>query len=220
MNIRTYAGIVTGVCLILIGLLVWTFFDDGKGKAGEENESRYLSKIAGLEAGIVHRNKFIESEAEARLKDNARHLRSQDSLKQIVTRLKGRTIPTSVLASEAPNTCKHLIEQLEIRDSTITATNALSEDLQKQVTSQATSYERSLDSLQMNVQAERKKFEIAQERGDSLVNIKPPSNWGIGGTAGAGAVISNGQVHAGFGAMFGITYRIPIRPLRLFRKRR
>lgn len=201
----------------LIVAVVWIVADcegDRNSDLSEAaNENRYQSEIAMRDKEIARREAFELQQDSARKVDSLQHKRTQDSLQAVINRVYRRIIPTPTLAETAPDTCKHLIAQLEKRDSVISLTNAITGDLKKQVSEQGASYERSLDSLEANVQAEKKKFELADSERDSLRNLRKPSRWSISLSAGPGIVWNpvTGRIHGG--VIFGptVSYKINFR---------
>lgn len=209
------------VCVYLAFFLLvslafhWFQYEAGRNKdlSGEARENRYRDQLALKDAEIARRNAFISAQDSARQAEAQFHVKRQDSLQSVINRVYRRIIPTQTLAETAPDTCKHLIAQIEKRDSVISLTNAITEDLKKQVSEQVESYESSLDSLEANVQAEKEKFELADSERDSLKNLRKPSRWSLSLSAGPGGAYNpfNGRVHGG--VIFGITtsYRINLK---------
>lgn len=222
MKIFTYVLAVAAIVFLILWLQ-----QCGRSKESEllkqANESRYISKLAIADKEIARRNAFLSAQDSARRKSEVQHTKTQDSLKSLIYGLKSKIIKTGRLKTITDTLiCTPLVAQLLKRDSVISLDSVLVADLEQQRDSAKSSYETSLDSLGANLETMKGKFKLADEARDSLKNLKPDSNWGLGLTGGVGAVVSDGVVRAGPGVSFGVSYHIPIKIniRKLFRKRK
>lgn len=79
MNIRTYSAIITGVCLILIGLLVWTFFDDGRGDSSALDRETLIAGKKAADSIASRWERLADSAHTEWVKSDKRHKHEMDS---------------------------------------------------------------------------------------------------------------------------------------------
>jgi hypothetical protein len=88
MSIRNYAGISTAINIILIGLLVWTFFDDGRGKSAALDRETLLKGNAHLKSELALRDSVVLAIQNDRATDSVEHAVKQKLLSGQIRGLK------------------------------------------------------------------------------------------------------------------------------------
>lgn len=210
MKILTYVLAIT--CIIF--LILW-LQQCGLSKESEllkqANESRYISKLAIADKEISQRDSFILRLYDERAKDSIRGAKKEAAHLSDLNAFKRRE------RRQRPDTVK-----LTMVDTVYLVYDTMVSDLKNQRDSLKLSYQTEIAAMEANFQTMKGKFVLANFERDSLKNLKPDSNWGVGLTGGVGAVVSDGTIHTGPGALLGISYRIPIGKIsfrKLFRRK-
>lgn len=209
---KKYAAFATGFALIFALLFL---HQCGRSKESEllkqANESRYISKLAIADKEIGLRDSVLVALQNDRKDDSVRHTKENARLSGALNASKRRE-----RNSRADTITISLTDTIYMKYDTLVA------NLKNERDSLKISFETSIDTLKANFQTMKGKFKLADEARDSLKNLKPDSNWGLGLTGGVGAIVSDGVVRAGPGVVVGLSYRIPIKISlkRLFRRHR
>lgn len=218
MTIRNYAAISTGVNIILIALLFWMWYENGRGKYTFERDRKLSTEREDKLQAELSRSRGYISTLEGDLSEMRQlYLKNQDSLKRKIKASTVKFIPVEKITRL--DTCLH---QIEIRNQALTDQTALISSLETEKAQTEAKNEEIKGELKGQIKLLDSANTAKFNKIDSLYDNWPkkPSPFGLGITAGVGTVISNGQVHAGFGATLGLTYKIPIKPIRLFRRKR
>lgn len=218
MTIRNYAAISTGVNIILISLLFWMWYENERGKDTFERDRKLSTEREDKLQAELRRSEGYISTLENDLSEmREMYLKNQDSLKRKIKASMVKFIPVEKI--ERLDTCLH---QIEIRNQALTDQNALISSLETEKVQTKSKNE----AIKAELKGQIKLLDSANtakfNKIDSLYDNWPkkPSPWGIGVTAGVSTVLSDKELHAGLGATVGITYKIPIKPIRLFKRKR
>lgn len=218
MTIRNYAGISTGVNIILIALLFWMWYENGRGKdAFERDRKLSTDREDKLQAELSRSRGYISTLERDLSEIRVWAFKTQDSLKRKIKTSTVKFIPVEKITRL--DTCLH---QIEIRNQALTDQTALISSLETEKVQTEAKNEEIKGELKGQIKLLDSANTAKFNKIDSLYDNWPkrPSPFSLGITAGVGTVLSNGQVHAGFGATLGLTYKIPIKPIRLFKRKR
>lgn len=218
MNLRTYSGIITGVCLILLGLLFWMWYENGRGKDTFERDRKLSTEREDKLQQELSRSRGYISTLEGDLSEMRElYLKNQDSLKRKIKASTVKFIPVEKITRL--DTCLH---QVDIRQRAIEDQTALISSLETEKAQTEAKNEQIKGELKGQIKLLDSANTAKFNKIDSLYDNWPkkPSAWGIGITAGVSTVLSDKELHAGLGATVGITYKIPIKPIRLFKRRK
>lgn len=209
---KKYAAFATGFALIFALLFLHQCSRTSDSNlAKQANESRYISKLAIADKEIALNHSFILRLHDERREDSIRGAKKEAAHLSDLNAFKRRE------RRQRPDTVK-----LTMVDTVYLVYDTMVSDLKNQRDSLKLSYQTEIAAMEANFQTMKGKFELANLERDSLKNLKPDSNWGLGATGGIGAVVSNGTIHTGPGALLGISYRIPIGKIslrKLFRRK-
>lgn len=213
MNWRNAAAILTG--LLLIALVVIYFLLDSvseKDSTFKRDREAGNNRERSLQAKLSKSSGYVST-----LENDLSELREMyadrnDSLKRKIRASIVRLIPLDKI--DRLDTCLH---QVEIRNKTLTYQTALISSLEaEKVETKAKN-----DEIKLELSGQIKLLDSANtakfNKIDSLYDNWPKkqSAWGIGGTAGISTLMTDGKFHAGPGVTFGLTYKIPIKKIRL-----
>lgn len=218
MTIRNYAAISTGVNIILISLLFWMWYENGRGKDTFERDRKLSTEREDKLQQELKASEWYISTMEGDLSElRVLYVKSQDSLKRKIKASVVKFIPVEKI--DRLDTCLH---QIEIRNQALTDQTALISSLETEKVQAEAKNEEIKDELKGQIKLLDSANTAKFNKIDSLYDNWPkkPSAWGIGITAGVSTVLSDKELHAGLGATVGLTYKIPIKPIRLFKRRK